>query len=124
VVAEVLAGDGERAASVGIGLDGLGVGEIQDDEKDQNRCGDGTDEVDAADPQRNKEGERGFRAVCGGTEGVEAEDGNAGSRANVLGAFVRCGERSSEEQVSDLPAGLSLRDRVIVSDLLLYCLRC
>ena len=35
VIAEVFASDGEGTAAVGIGFDGLGVGEIEDDEQDR-----------------------------------------------------------------------------------------
>ncbi len=67
--------------------------------------GDGADVVDAAEAEGDQEGERGFGAVGGGAEGIETEDGDAGGGTDVLGAFFRCGQRSSEQQVSDLHEG-------------------
>ena len=77
-VAEVFGGDGVGAAAVGVGLDGLAVGEVDDDQKDDDRGADLDDVVDAAEAERDEQGERGFRAVGGGGERVEAEDGDAG----------------------------------------------
>ena len=36
----------------------------------------------------DQQAERGFRAVCCGAEGVQAKDGNACGRADLLGALV------------------------------------
>ena len=65
----------------------------------------GHDVVNAAEAEGNEEGERGFRAVSGGAEGVEAKDGDAGGGADVLGAFFGGGQRAAKQQVGDLHAG-------------------
>ena len=55
----------------------------------------------AQQAERDEQRERGFRAVCGGAERVEAEDGNAGDGADVFGALFAGGERAAKEQVLD-----------------------
>ena len=63
---------------LGIGVDGLAVAEVDDDEQGHDGRADRDDVVDAHQAQRDEQGERGFRAVSGGAEGIEAEDGDAG----------------------------------------------
>ena len=87
-LAEVLGGDRVAAAAVGIGVDGLEVGEEDDGEQDDDGEADGDDVCDAGDAEGNEQGEGGFRAVGGGAESVEAEDGNAGDGTDVLGALL------------------------------------
>ena len=67
--------------------------------------GDGADVVNAAEAQGNEQRQRCFRTVSGGAEGVEAKDGDAGSGANVLGAFFGGGQGAAEQQVCDLHEG-------------------
>ena len=59
----------------------------------------GTMYLHAQQAQRDEQGERRLRAVCGGAEGVEAEDGDAGEGADVLGALLAGGQRAAEEQI-------------------------
>ena len=49
--------------------------------------------------ERNEQRERGLRPVCGGAERVEAEDGDAGDGADVLGALFAGGQWAAEEEV-------------------------
>jgi hypothetical protein len=60
----------------------------------------GTMYLHAQQAQRDEQRERGLRAVCGGAEGVQAEDGNAGDGADVLGALLAGGQRPAEEQIA------------------------
>jgi hypothetical protein len=78
---------------VRVGVDGLAVGKINDGEQADDGEADRDDVRDAGDAEGDEEGEGGFGTVRGGAEGVEAEDGNAGDGADVLGAFLGCGER-------------------------------
>ena len=54
---------------------------------------------DAQDAQRNQQRQRSFGAVCGGAERVEAEDRDAGDRADALGAFFRGRQRLAHQKV-------------------------
>ena len=112
-IAEVLTGDGEGATTVRIGFDSLGVGEIEDDEQDENCRGDGTDEVNAAEAERNEQGEGGFGPVRGGAESIEAEDRNARGGPDAFGAFFGGGEWPSEQQVGDLHVGWNYPGRIV-----------
>ena len=93
------AGHGVRAAALRISVDGLPVAEVDDDQQGDNGGADGHDVVDAHQAQRDEQRERRFRAVCGGAEGVEAEDGNAGDGADVLGALLAGGQWPAKEQI-------------------------
>ena len=53
-IAEILTCDGERATPVRIGFDRLGVGEVEDDEQDEDGGGDGEDEVNACQAERDE----------------------------------------------------------------------
>ena len=112
-IAEVLTGDGERATTVRISFDSLGIGKIEDDEQDENCRGDGTDEVNAAEAQRNEQGEGGFWPVRGGAESIEAEDRNTRGGPDAFGAFFRGGEWPSEQQVGDLHVGWNYPGRIV-----------
>ena len=110
--AEVLGGDGVAAAAVGIGVDGLAVGEVDDGEQADDGEADGDDVCDAGDAEGDEQGEGGFGAVGGGAEGVEAEDGDAGDGADVLGAFFGGGEGLADEEIEErhaLPSGKNAR---------------
>ena len=62
----------------------------------------GTMYLHAQQPQRNQQRERGFGPVCGGAQCIEAEDGNAGDGADVLGALFAGGQGTPEEQVDQV----------------------
>ena len=100
-VAQVFGGHGVRAATLRIGLDRLPVAEVDDDQQDDDRAAHGDDVVHASQAERNEQGERGLGTVCGGTQCIEAEDGNARDGADVLGAFLAGGQRPAEEQIEN-----------------------
>ena len=85
--AEVLGGDGVAAAAVGIGVDGLEVGEEDDGQQADDGEADGDDVRNAGHAEGDEQGECGFWTVGGGAESVEAEDGDAGDGTDVLGAL-------------------------------------
>ena len=89
-------GDGVGAAAGGIGGDGLAIAEKDDAQQDQDDDDDRDQVVHAGDPQRDQQGERGLRSVCGGGQGIKAENGNSGGYANVLGALFTCGQGSAK----------------------------
>ena len=98
-LAEVLAGYGVAAAAVGVGVDGLEVGEEDDDQQPEDGEADRYDVGDAGDAERDKEGEGGFRTVGGGGQGVETEDGDGSDGADMLGSLFGGGERLAHEEV-------------------------
>ena len=97
--AEVLCGDGIAAAAVGIGVDRLAVGEVDDGQKADDGEADGDDVRDAGQAERDEQGERGFGAIGGGAERVQAEDRDAGDGPDVLGALFGGGERLAEKDI-------------------------
>src|SRR5208283_1676071 len=100
--AKIGASDGVGAASRGIGSDGLQVGEIDDDEQGDDGGADRDDVLHTEKAERDEQGESGFGAVRGGAEGVEAEDGDAGDGANLLGALVRGFQGLANDQVDKI----------------------
>ena len=93
---QVFAGDGVGAAAGGIGRDRLAVAEKDDAQQDQNDRDDGDQMGDACNPKRDQQGQRSFRSVCGGGQGIKAENGNSGSYADVFGALFTCGQGSAK----------------------------
>ena len=82
-----------------IGLDGLAIAEVDNAQQDYDRPNDRHNVVHAHEAERNKQRERSLRSVCGGAQGIEAEDGDAGEGANVLGALFAGGEGTPKEQI-------------------------
>jgi len=87
--AEVETRHGVRAATGWISADRLQVGKVNDDQQGDDGRADRDDVVDTQKTERDEDCESGFRAVRGGAEGVEAEDGDAGGGADLLRALVR-----------------------------------
>ena len=52
--------------------------------------------------ERDEQAERRFGAVRGGTQRIQAEDGNASAGADLLGTFVTGRERFADEKVEDV----------------------
>ena len=91
-LAEVLAGDGVRAAALRIGCDGLPVGKVDDQQQQDDRDADRHHIADTERRRRDEDGERGFRTVSGRTQGVEAKCGHAREHTNALLAVFFRGE--------------------------------
>ena len=106
---------GVRAATGGIGGDGLQVGKVNDDQQGDDGRADRDDVADTQKTERGEEGEGGFRAVRGGAEGVEAEDGDAGGGGDLLRALVRGFQRLANDQVDKIH-GLSMSVFYLVGD--------
>ncbi len=79
------------------------VAEVDDGQQDHDRDADRHDVLHAEQAQRKQQRERGFRSVRGGTERIKAKDGNAGDRADVLGALLAGGERPPKQQGNQVP---------------------
>ena len=101
-LAQVLRGYRVRAAAFWVSVDGLPVAEVDNRQQNHDGGADRDDVMDANEAQRDEQGERSFRAVGGGTEGVKAEDGDAGDGADVLCALLAGGQRPAEEQVQNV----------------------
>ena len=84
---------------MGIGIDGLAVAEKDDNQQADNGRAYGDDVMHPDQAERNQQRQRGFRAVCGGTQSVQSKDGNAGDGSDVLGAFFARRQRPAKEQV-------------------------
>jgi hypothetical protein len=103
--AKVETGYRVRAATGRIGRDGLQVGKVNDDEQGDDGGADRDDVTDTEKTERDQESESGFRAVRGGAESVEAEDGDAGGGADLLGALVRGFQGLANDQVDKIHDG-------------------
>ena len=101
---EIFGGNGVGATALRVSSDRLAVGEVDDDQQDDDGRGDGNDEVDTEQSEGDEQRQSGFRTVSGGAESVEAEDGNASERTDLLPAFVRVCERLSKQQISKFHA--------------------
>src|SRR6266702_1742223 len=86
--AQVEARDGIGAAAGGIGRDRLAIRKIDDDQQRDDGCADRNNVLHSEQTERNQQAEGGFRAVSGGAEGVESEDGDAFLDADLFGALV------------------------------------
>src|SRR5229473_2686042 len=86
--AQVEARNGVGAAARGIGGNGLAIGKVDYDEERNDGGADGDDVLHTEQAERNQQTEGGFRAVGGGTERVQAEDGDAFLDADLFGALV------------------------------------
>ncbi len=99
--AEVFLGDRVRAAAMRIRGNGLAVGEIDDEEQDDDEGTDRPDVGKAGRAERDEQGERRLRTVRRRAEGVEAEHGDAGDDADALFAFLVGGQASAEKPVGE-----------------------
>ncbi len=100
--AEIVARDGVGAATLRIGLDRLTVREVNNDEQDDDRGAERQNVVEAEQPERNEQAECGFGAVRRGAESVEAEDGDAATRADLLGALFAGGDGLTDDDVENV----------------------
>ena len=99
--ADVLARDGVRSASARVRIDGLAIRKINDGQQKNDGAADGNDVRDAQRAERDQDGERRFRTICGGTQRVESEDGDARGGADALAVLFPIGERLAEQQVEE-----------------------
>ncbi len=99
--ADVLARHGVGSATARVRIDGLAIREIDDGEQENDGAADGHDVGDAQRAERDQDGERRFRTVCGGTQRVESEDRDARGGADALAGFFPIGERLAEQQVKE-----------------------
>ena len=99
---EIGARNGVGTAAIRIRRNGLTIGKIHNDQQRNNGGADGNDVVDTGKSERDQETEGGFRTVRGRTEGVESENWNAASRADLFGAFVSGPDRFTDEEVEDI----------------------
>ena len=100
--AEIEARDRVRAAAVGISGDRLAIRKVNNDQQNDDGGADRKNVVKSDEAQRDEKAERGFGAIRGGAERVEAEDGNAAAGADLLGALFAGGERFADEEVEDV----------------------
>ena len=81
---EVLAGDGVGTAAVGVGLDGLAIAEVENEQQREDRRENRQQVVlDADETERNQQGHGSFGAVSGAGKAVQAEDRDAGGYSNM-----------------------------------------
>src|SRR6266702_3425479 len=113
--AQVEARDGIGAAAGGIGRDRLAIRKIDDDQQRDDGCADRNNVLHSEQTERNQQAEGGFRAVSGGAEGVESEDGDAFLHADLLGALVAGLDGLSDNGVEDVHEGLG-SEKCLVSE--------
>ena len=99
--ADVLARNGVRSAAARVRIDGLAIRKIDDGQQENDGAADRHDVRDAQRAERDQDRERRFRTICGGTERVESEDGDARGRADALAFFFPICERLAEQQVEE-----------------------
>ena len=97
--AQVLGGDGVRAAAGGIRRNGLAIAEEDDAQQNEDDRDDGNQVSDAGDAQRNQQRERCLRSVRRRSQRIQAKDGNPGGHADVLGAFFAGGQGPAKQGI-------------------------
>src|SRR6266705_1155554 len=113
--AQVEARDGIGAAAGGIGRDRLAIRKIDDDQQRDDGCADRNNVLHSEQTERNQQAEGGFRAVSGGAEGVESEDGDAFLHADLFGALVAGLDGLADNGVEDVHKGLG-SEKCLVSE--------
>jgi hypothetical protein len=98
-LAEVLLGDCVRASAVRVRADRLQVREKHDEQEHDDRRADRHDVREAERAERQEQRERRLRAVGGRRQRVEAEDGHARERADLLLVFFARREATAEDEV-------------------------
>ena len=93
-------GDCIRSTAGRVSLDGLEIGKINDRQKDDDAGADGYDIADTQYSQGKQYGERRLRPITSGAERIQTKYGNARCGPNLLCPFLRCGQGSSENEVS------------------------
>src|SRR5208282_2848021 len=97
--AEVLVRYGVGSAAIGIGGDGLAIAEKNDDQQSDHGKGQRDNVLDSDQPQRQQNGQGGFRAVGRRTQGIQTKRGNALSWSNPFSFVLGGGERTAEQNV-------------------------
>src|SRR5262249_38279614 len=99
--AQVLRGNGVGAAACGIGGDGLAIREKDDRQQSYDRQTDRENIGHAGQAERDQQREGSFRAVGGGTQRVETEDGYSSRYPDLLSAFIERSQRFTQNYVDD-----------------------
>src|SRR3974390_1700675 len=100
--AEIHARDGIGTATSWIRGDGLQIREEDDKEERNDGQADRHDVLHTEQTQGNQQTEGSFGAIRGGTQSVEAEDGDALCRADLFGPFFGGFQRLANNQIQDL----------------------
>src|SRR5260370_5961220 len=99
--AQVSASHGVRSASARIRSNRLQVGKEEYDQQNENRGGDWNDVVNSERSERDEQRERGFRAIRGGTQRIQAEDGDSGGGPDSFGALIHGPQRLAKQKIGE-----------------------
>ena len=80
-----------------IRVNGLSIAEVDDRQQRDDCRAHRHNVVHAQHAQRNQQRECRFGSICGRTQCIQPEDGNAGNGANMLGALFAGSERPSKK---------------------------
>ena len=87
--------------AVGISLDGLTVGEINDDQQHDDGRDHGDNVMESKQTQRDQQRESSFRTVCSRAQGIQSENGDAGRRSDLFPLLFPVGQRTPKQDVEN-----------------------
>jgi len=94
--AQAVASNGVRPSPARVGFDGLQIRKVHDRQQNDDAHADGNDVGDSRRSQRDQERQCGLGAISGGTERVQAKDGNTRGDAYPFTPLGARGERLSQ----------------------------